>query len=91
MPILRSRKSPDVGMRLFQKILFFFEMRSFGVCEWWAQKFGIQSSRVRNTFIYVSVIGLGSPVVLYFVMAWIKEHKHYFKLQPKRTKSIWQL
>lgn len=78
-------------MRILQKITFFFEMRSFGVCEWWGRQLGIKSAKVRNAFIYTSVIGLGSPLILYFIMAWIKEHKHYFLLKRKRKTSIWEL
>lgn len=78
-------------MRTIQKIMFFFEMRSFGVCDWWAKKLGIESSRVRNAFVYVTFIGLGSPLLLYLIMAWIKEHKHYFKFQRKGKTSIWEI
>jgi len=77
--------------RLLQKIAFFFEMQSFGVCAWWARKLGINSSKVRLGFIYFSFVALGSPILLYLIMAWILEHKHYFKFQPKRKKSIWEL
>lgn len=66
-------------------------MKSFGVCEWWARKLGIKSSRVRNAFVYFSFIGLGSPLVLYLIMAWIKEHKHYFKFQKKNHTTIWEI
>ena len=59
-------------MRIFQKITFFFEMRSFGVCDWWGRQLGINSSKVRNGFIYAAVIGLGSPLIIYLVMAWVK-------------------
>jgi phage shock protein PspC (stress-responsive transcriptional regulator) len=78
-------------MRTIQKIVFFFEMRSFGVCSWWARKLGISSSKVRLGFIYASCLALGSPLILYLAMAWILEHKHYFKLQRKRRKTIWEL
>lgn len=78
-------------MRIIQKTVFFFEMRSFGVCAWWARKLGINISKVRLGFIYASFITLGSPLILYLIMAWILEHKHYFKLQRKRKKSIWEL
>lgn len=77
--------------RLLQKIIFFFEMQSFGVCEWWARRLGIRISKVRLGFIYFSIIGLGSPILLYLVMAWVLEHKHYFKFQHKQKKSIWDL
>jgi phage shock protein PspC (stress-responsive transcriptional regulator) len=78
-------------MKVIQKIVFFFEMRSFGVCAWWAKKLGINISKVRLGFIYASFITLGSPLILYLIMAWILEHKHYFKRQSKIKKSIWEL
>jgi len=78
-------------MKLIQKILFFFEMRSFGVCEWWARKFGIRSAKVRLGFIYASFLTLGSPLLIYLAMAWILEHKHYFKFQSRKRNSIWEL
>lgn len=77
-------------MSLFQKITLFFELRSFGVSAWFARKMNIDVSRVRLFFIYFSFIGLGSPVILYLMMAWILEHKHIFKFQRKR-KTIWEL
>jgi len=78
-------------MKIVQKISLFFELRSFGVCQWWARKLGIEIAKVRNAFIYTTVIGLGSPLVLYFIMAWIVEHRHYFKFQGKRKTTIWEL
>lgn len=66
-------------------------MRSFGVCAWWAKKLGIKSNKVRLGFIYSSFIALGSPLLIYLIMAWILEHKHYFKLQRKKRASIWEL
>lgn len=77
-------------MNLIQKISLFFELRSFGVSTWFARKLRIDVSRVRLFFIYFAFIGLGSPVLLYLIMAWILEHKHIFKLQRKR-KTIWEL
>ncbi|TNF49806.1 MAG: PspC domain-containing protein [Bacteroidetes bacterium] len=74
-----------------QKIVFFFEMRSYGVCEWWARKLGIRSTKVRLGFIYASFLTLGSPLLIYLAMAWILEHKHYFKLQARKRNSIWEL
>lgn len=78
-------------MRTIQKIIFFFEMRSFGVCTWWARKLGISSSKVKLGFIYASFLTFGTPLFVYLAMAWILEHKHFFKLQRKRRTSIWEL
>ncbi|HIP36929.1 MAG TPA: PspC domain-containing protein [Crocinitomix sp.] len=76
--------------KTIQKITFFFEMRSFGVSTWFAQKLRVEVSRVRLFFIYFAFIGLGSPILIYLIMAFILEHKHIFKLQKKR-KTIWEL
>jgi phage shock protein PspC (stress-responsive transcriptional regulator) len=76
---------------MIQKIVFFFEMKSFGVSAWWARKLGISSSKVRLGFIYASFVALGSPLLLYLIMAWILEHKHYFKLQARKRTTIWEL
>jgi phage shock protein PspC (stress-responsive transcriptional regulator) len=77
--------------RLIQKITFFFEMQSYGVCGWIARKIGISTYKVRLGFIYFSFLTFGSPVLLYLILAWILEHKHYFKLQRKRKTSIWEI
>jgi len=76
--------------KLIQKIVFFFEMRSFGVSEWWAKKLGVETTRVRLFFIYSSFLALGSPLIIYLAMGWVLENKHIFKLRKKR-KSIWEL
>ena len=54
--------------RLIQKIIFFFELRSFGVCNWWAKKFGIKTEKVKMFFIYATFLALGSPVIIYLVI-----------------------
>jgi phage shock protein PspC (stress-responsive transcriptional regulator) len=77
--------------RFFYKVLFYFELKSFGVCQWWARKLGIQIHKVRLGFIYFAFIGLGSPVLLYLIMAWLLEHKHYFKFLGGQKRSIWEI
>ena len=75
--------------RIIDPIFGFFERQAFGVCEWWGAKLNIESSKVRLYFIYLSFITLGSPLVVYLVMAFLLEHKEYFKLNHRRT--IWDL
>ncbi|MCB0478852.1 MAG: PspC family transcriptional regulator [Crocinitomicaceae bacterium] len=77
-------------MKTVQKILFFFELRSFGVSQWLANIFSIRAERVRLFFIYASFVALGSPLIIYFVLAFLLEHQHLLKFQ-KRKKSIWEL
>tara|TARA_B100000965_G_scaffold406171_1_gene443665 strand:+ start:890 stop:1114 length:225 start_codon:yes stop_codon:yes gene_type:complete len=74
---------------MIQNIQDFFEKYAFGVCEWWGKKLGINSSKIRIYFIYTSFLTLGSPLIIYLVMAFVLEHKHLFKFKKKKT--IWDL
>jgi len=48
------------------------EKQGFGVCHYLGNKMGIQISRVRLYFIYLSFGTLGSPIVVYlFVAFWL--------------------
>jgi phage shock protein PspC (stress-responsive transcriptional regulator) len=75
---------------MIQQILDFFERKAFGVCEWWGRKLGIEVHKVRLAFIYLSCITLGSHLLVYLVMAFILENKHYFKFRSRRS-TIWDL
>lgn len=75
--------------KLVNHIYDFFQERAFGVCSWWGNKLGIRTSKIRLYFIYLSFITLGSPLVVYLIMAFVLEHKSYFKF--KHRKTIWDL
>jgi phage shock protein PspC (stress-responsive transcriptional regulator) len=75
---------------MIARTLDFFERQAFGVCEWWGRKLGIEVHKVRLAFIYLSCITLGSPLLIYLVMAFILENKDYFKPRRKRS-TIWDL
>jgi phage shock protein C len=68
----------------------YFEQQAFGVCAWWGNKLGMRPHRIRMSFIYLSFITFGSPVLIYLIMAFILENKTYFKI-PKRRSNIWDL
>jgi len=72
---------------MIDKIQAFFERRAFGVCSWWGEKLGLKSGRIRMFFIYSSFLTLGSPLIIYLIMAFVLEHKYWFKLKSKPT--IW--
>lgn len=63
------------------------ELRAFGVCDWWGEKLNIDTNSIRVYFIYLSFLTLGSPLVIYLVMAFILKNKKWFKY--KRT-TIWE-
>ena len=60
---------------MIKKIQGWFENKAFGVCEWWGKKLGINTTKIRMYFIYLSFFTVGSPIILYFVMAFILENK----------------
>jgi len=64
------------------------EKQVFGVCSYFGDRLGISTSRIRLYFIYTSFLTLGSPVVIYLVMAfWL--NIRLYKKENKR--SIWNL
>ncbi len=77
---------------MINKITSFFEQQAFGVCEWWGLKLGIKATNIRMYFVYLSFFTAGSPVIIYFLMAFMLEHKEYFKPRSIKSKScIWDL
>ncbi|HTL82219.1 MAG TPA: PspC family transcriptional regulator [Bacteroidia bacterium] len=78
------------GIKFIDKISSWFEQRAFGVCSWWGRKLGIRATRIRMYFIYLSFFTVGSPIILYFIMAFILEHKKYFKPRKVRP-TVWDL
>lgn len=74
---------------MVKKIQAYFEKQAFGVCSWWGEKLQLKSSKIRMSFIYLSFLTFGSPLVIYLIMAFVLEHKEYFKF--KRRKSVWEI
>jgi phage shock protein PspC (stress-responsive transcriptional regulator) len=61
-------------MNRFRNII---EKQGFGVCSYLGNKMGIQISRVRLYFIYLSFGTLGSPVIIYlFIAFWLNVRKY---------------
>jgi len=75
---------------MIKNILSFFEKRAYGVCAWLGRKLGMKIPRIRVYFIYLSFITFGSILFLYLIMAFILEHKEFFKIRKKRP-SIWDI
>lgn len=73
---------------MIDAIKYFFEKKAFGVCTYLGEKMGISSSRIRLYFVYTSFITLGSPLIIYLVLAfWVNLRKYIYK---KRS-SVWDL
>jgi phage shock protein PspC (stress-responsive transcriptional regulator) len=55
----------------------FIEWHAFGVCTSIGERLGIATSKIRLWFIYVSFLTMGSPVIIYMILAFWKNIKHY--------------
>ncbi len=75
--------------KMVDNIFGIFEKQAFGVCEWWGEKLSLDSSSIRLSFIYLSFITFGSPLLIYLIMAFFLRNKHWFK--AKGTNTIWDL
>ena len=55
----------------------FVEWNAFGVCSAIGNRMGIATSRIRQFFIYTSILTVGSPVILYLILAFWRNMKKY--------------
>ena len=47
-----------------------------GVCAWLADKFGLDVGGMRILFVAAVILGLGSPLLIYFVMYLLKPSEY---------------
>ena len=64
-------------MEKFREIV---EYNIFGVCTVIGEKIGIASSRIRTWFIYATFLTMGSPIIVYMILAFWINLKNYIKL-----------
>ncbi|HVZ56131.1 MAG TPA: hypothetical protein VG870_05685 [Chitinophagaceae bacterium] len=55
----------------------YIEWNAFGVCSAIGERIGIATSRIRMWFIYISFLTMGSPIILYMVLAFWMNMKKY--------------
>lgn len=90
MFILQSRKQDRKfsKVNMIGSIKNFFERQAFGVCTSIGEHLQMRSSVIRLFFIYSSFLTIGSPIIIYMILAfWIKM-KSYVKA---RRSSVWDL
>jgi phage shock protein PspC (stress-responsive transcriptional regulator) len=69
------------------RLKYFIEWQLFGVCAAIGNYMGIAPARIRSWFIYISFMTMGSPLVVYFVLAFWMNIKRYilsFRRNPFR-------
>jgi phage shock protein C len=73
---------------MFQKIVTYFEKRSFGVCTYLAERLNMSISKIRLFFIYSSFLAVGFPIVFYVLAALVLDIRGYVK---KIRVRIWDV
>jgi phage shock protein C len=84
-PIYRHR-NPIKNMT---KLKYFVEYHVYGVCTRLGEKFGISTASIRLYFVYLSFITVGSPVVIYLILAFWMNIRRY--LRQQNNPSVWEI
>ncbi|WP_434370131.1 PspC family transcriptional regulator [Sphingobacterium spiritivorum] len=71
---------------MIEKILYYFEQQSFGVCAYLGEKFSISIAKLRLFFIYATIIGAGFPILFYLFAGVLLDFRTYVK---KMRKHLW--
>ena len=83
----------DIGKKIYIRVMNrfkdFIEWQAFGVLSSIGEKIGIATSRIRTWFIYISLLTMGSPIVIYMILAFLMNVKRYIK--ARRRNPIWYL
>ena len=74
---------------MIQKLREFVELRAFGVSSAIGERLGIATSRIRMWFIYISFLTLGSPVIIYMVLAFWMNIKRYILAGKRNPLNNW--
>jgi phage shock protein PspC (stress-responsive transcriptional regulator) len=61
------------------KLKYFIEQRAFGVCTALGERMRISSDKIRLWFVYISFFTLGSPIIIYFVLAFWRQMRNYIR------------
>ena len=59
------------------KLKSFVEWNAFGVCSAIGNRMGIATSKIRQYFMYASVLTMGSPIIIYMVLAFFRNVRKY--------------
>lgn len=75
-----------LNMNKIEDIIAYFEKKSFGICSYWGDVWGISSGKIRMFFIYASFLAKGSPVIIYLALGFIMDLRKYYRL---RRNKLW--
>jgi len=72
-----------------KKIREIVEMQAFGVCSAIGERLGVASSKIRMWFIYISFLTMGSPVIIYMILAFTRNIKNYILAARRNPLRNW--
>lgn len=75
--------------RAIDPVKAWFERQAFGICEWWGEKLNVPSANIRKFFIYASCLTVGSPIILYLTMGFLKNLR--MMIAEQKRGSVWDL
>ena len=75
-------------MNPVQDIKNYFEKQAFGVCTRIGERLQMRTSVIRLFFIYTSFLTIGSPLIIYMILAFWVKMKNYVH---SRRSSVWDL
>ncbi len=55
----------------------YIEWQVFGVCTKIGEKLNLSTSRIRTWFVYISLLTMGSPLIIYFILAFWLNMRRY--------------
>jgi len=67
----------------------FIEWKAFGVCTAIGERLGVATARIRLWFIYISFMTLGSPLIVYMILAFWLNMRRYIWLS-RRNPLRWR-
>ena len=71
-----------------KRLQYFIESQAFGVCTALGEKLGFATSSIRLSFIYLSFLTFGSPVIVYLILAfWLNLRKHW----RRERSTVWDV
>jgi len=62
---------------MMNRFRHFIEWQVFGVCSYIGEKVGIASTTIRKHFIYISLLTMGSPIIIYMFLAFWVNIRNY--------------
>jgi len=64
---------------IIKRIQHTFEKNTFGVCAFIGEKAGLAVGSIRLFFIYASFLTLGSPLIIYLILAFIVDSRKHWR------------